>query len=395
MIEQRFRRKPRVVSIPLFDPKRAHAPLQKALEEAAVSVLRSGRYILGPEVEAFEQSLSDRLEGRPVVGVSSGTDALVLALRALEIGPGDEVLTTPYTFVATVDAILRVGATPRFVDIDPTSLMPTAEALTAATSAATRAVIIVHLFGAAFDCSELEELRSRGIAVLEDAAQAFGARLGDREVGTMGDVGAFSFFPTKNLGGYGDGGAVVLDSQERADYVRALRAHGRGARSYYSSHIGYNARLDAMQAALLRVKLAHVDAANSTRRDLAGNYHALIQADERLRELVVLTPDPESLPGHVFHQYVLRVKPGFRDVAVAHLKESKIGVGIYYPTGVHQQPLVKGHVDAELQFPETEAACLSTFAIPMFPGLTGKEQEEVIFRLCEAAEQYMRASGQG
>ncbi len=395
MIEHDFRYNPRVVSIPLFDPKRAHAPLQKSLEEAAISVLRSGRYILGPEVEAFEKDLSERMAGRPVVGVSSGTDALVLALRALEIGPGDEVITTPYTFVATVDAILRVGASPRFVDIDPVTLMPTAASLEGAVNTATRAILIVHLFGAPFDCSVLAALRSKGIAIIEDAAQAFGARLGKHEVGTMGDAAAFSFFPTKNLGGYGDGGAVVLDSEDRASLVRALRSHGRGAKAYYSSYVGYNARLDALQAALLRVKLAHVDEANSCRRDLAKQYHALIQGEPRLRELVVQAPNPEILSGHVFHQYVLRVQPGFRDVAVAHLRQCNIGVGIYYPTGVHQQPLVKDHVDAEIRFPETEAACASTFAIPMFPGLTGEEQEEVIRRLCEAAEQHMRESVQG
>ena len=245
-------------------------------------VLESNYLNDGDVTTQFEQEIAKLVGATYAVGVTNGTSALFLSLAALGIGHGDEVVVPDLTFIATANAVTLTGATPVLVDIDPATFNIDADKIEAAVTNRTRAILPVSLYGQCSDMDTINAIALRhNLTVIEDAAQAFGARLGRHEVGTMGDAAAFSFFPTKNLGGYGDGGAVVLDSEDRASLVRALRSHGRGAKAYYSSYVGYNARLDALQAALLRVKLAHVDEANSCRRDLAKQYHGLIQGESR------------------------------------------------------------------------------------------------------------------
>lgn len=375
------------MKVPLFDPLRAHASFAEELEQAAVSVLRSGRYILGPEVEAFEDGLSIFLGGSHVVSVSSGTDALVLALRALGVGENDEVITTPYSFVATAEAILRVGAKPVFVDVEPnTWMLDSAEVLKARTER-TKAVLPVHLFGASFDPDALASLWEDGVVLVEDVAQALGARSKGRVAGTMGDAAAFSFFPTKNLGGYGDGGAIAFREEENAARARRLRVHGRGLRPYESDEAGYNARLDAIQAALLNIKLAHLSAQNKDRRTLAQRYGLLFSEHPVLQALALRWPDAELENGHVFHQFVVEVSEDLRDSLMSHLREVGIGCAIYYPIGLHTQGFLGPHRCAKGAFPVAEAACRSTLALPMFPGMSVEEQDAVVAQMVHFAEE--------
>jgi dTDP-4-amino-4,6-dideoxygalactose transaminase len=248
--------------IPVYDPLPEVEALWEELQAAALRVLRSGRYILGPEVEAFEEEVAAYLGVKHAIGANSGTDALVIALRALGVGPGDEVITTPFTFFATAEAISLVGATPVFVDIDPRTFNINPDLIPSAITPRTKAILPVHLYGLPAEMDPILEIaRSHGLKVLEDCAQAFGATYKGKKVGTLGDAGAFSFFPTKNLGGFGDGGLIATNSDEVAERARMLRAHG-SRRKYYNEAIGYNSRLDALQAALLRVKLPRVDAWN-------------------------------------------------------------------------------------------------------------------------------------
>lgn len=375
------------MKVPLFDPLRAHASCADELEQAAVSVLRSGRYILGPEVESFEQDLAAFLGSSHVVSVASGTDALVLALRALDIGVGDEVITTPYSFVATAEAILRVGATPVFADVEPESWMLAPSEVRRARTEKTKAVLPVHLFGAAFDPDPLGELWADGVFLVEDVAQALGARSKGRSVGTMGAASAFSFFPTKNLGGYGDGGAIAFHDKEVAERARRLRVHGRGLRPYESDEAGYNSRLDAIQAALLNVKLRYLEQQNAQRVVLAEGYEQAFREHSVLQELQLRWPISEDGKDHVFHQYVVEVAPEIRDALVAHLKAKGIGCAIYYPRGLHTQGFLGPHLCSEGSFPVAEAACRSTLALPIFPGMTDQEQQEVIAQLVSFAEE--------
>ncbi len=276
-----------------------------------------------------------------------------------------------------MDPILRSGATPVFADVDPLRWMLDPEAVRAKVGPRTRAVVAVHLFGAPFPVHALRELFEGGVALIEDCAQALGARLGAEPVGTLGDVAAFSFFPTKNLGGYGDGGAVVTRTPELAERVRRLRVHGRGARPYVSEEVGYNARLDTLQAALLNVKLPSLDRANEERRRLAGGY-ARAFADARLP---VRAPDPATEPGHVFHQYVIEVPEEARDALRDWLGSHQVGSAIYYPVPLHRQPSLGDHASPPGSFPVAEAASRSTLALPIFPGLTDDEQAFVVDRI--------------
>ena len=323
-----------------------------ALNEAFQRVLRSGRFIGGPEVQAFEREVSAYLGVEHAVGLNSGTDALVIALRALDIGPGDEVITTPFTFFATAEAISLVGATPVFIDVDASSFNLDPALVEAAVTERTRAILPVHLYGQPAAMTQILEIAERHeLAVVEDCAQSFGARypgdcpecggghcddalrrqLDGRMTGTMGDVGTFSFFPSKNLGAFGDGGMLVTDDDELATAARKLRAHG-GAHKYHNEMLGYNSRLDALQAALLRVKLPHVDAANASRRAVAKRYaEALADVDGLAL--------PEVTDGHVFHQYTVRVLGGRRDELAAALEAEGIQTMVYYPVPVHRLPV--------------------------------------------------------
>jgi dTDP-4-amino-4,6-dideoxygalactose transaminase len=356
--------------IPVYDPLPEVDFLWPELEEAFRRVMRSGRYILGPEVEAFEKEVASYLGVKHAIGVNSGTDALVIALRALGVGPGDEVITTPFTFFATAEAISLVGATPVFVDIDPRTFNINPDLIPSAITPRTKAILPVHLYGLPAEMDPILEIaRSHGLKVLEDCAQAFGATYRGKKVGTLGDAGAFSFFPTKNLGGFGDGGLIATNSDEVAERARMLRAHG-SRRKYYNERVGYNSRLDALQAAFLRVKLRHVDAWNEARRQVASRYNELLAG---LPGLVL----PEVSPGHVFHQYTVRVLGGRDRVAEALAREG-VGTMVYYPVPLHRLP-VYAHMGAAL--PEAERAAREVLSLPMGPFLTREQAHGVAVAL--------------
>ncbi|MEM9290215.1 MAG: DegT/DnrJ/EryC1/StrS family aminotransferase [Acidobacteriota bacterium] len=379
-------------SIPSFDPTPEVEALWPELQAAAEGVLRSGRYILGPEVKAFEEECADLLGCRYALGVANGTDALILALEALGIGPGDEVITTAFTFFATAEAIMRLGAHPVFVDIDEATFNLDPAGLAAALTPRTRAVLPVHLFGLAADLEGIQTFTSEhGLHVVEDVAQAFGGRWNGRRLGTLGSVGTFSFFPTKNLGGFGDGGLVVTDDEEVAGKVARLRAHG-ARRKYANEELGWNSRLDALQAALLRVKLRHLDSANEGRRRAAQRY------DELLADVPqVQTPCAESVGergrgNHVYHQYTLRLPVAHRDSVRAALAERGVNTMVYYPVPIHRLP-VWDSADEEPEgvsfpaLPRTEAAAASVLSLPLWPTISTAVQERVVETLVEVLAQ--------
>lgn len=358
--------------LPFFDRARGDAELEPELSIVFRDVVRGGQYVLGPEVEAFEAECAAYLGVRHAVGVSSGTDALQVALLALGIGSGDEVVCPAYTFFATAGAVQRVGARPVFADVLPGSFTLDPAAAARAVTPRTRALLPVHLFGA---CAAMEELLAvagaRGLAVIEDAAQAFGAERAGRRAGGMGTLGCFSFFPTKNLGGFGDGGLVVTDDVALAGRVRALRAQG-ALRKHHHELVGGNFRLDALQAALLRRKLLRVDALLARRREHAGQYDALLRA----AGLPLALPAPGD--GDTFNQYVIRVHDAsLRDPLRDFLAERRIGTEVYYPVPLHLQPCFAPLGQAAGTLPVAEAAARETLALPIFPELTRAEVARV------------------
>jgi dTDP-4-amino-4,6-dideoxygalactose transaminase len=324
-------------------------------------VLERGQFILGPEVRAFEEEAARFLEASHAVGVANGTDALVLVLDALGIGPGDEVICPSFTFYATAESIARRGATPVFADIDPGTLNLDPADVAERVTPRTKAILAVHLYGRPAPLDELPD----GIPVVEDAAQAFGARLGGKRVGAIGAVGTFSFYPTKNLFGLGDGGLVVSNDPELADRIRLLRFHGSRDKERFDA-VGYNSRLDELQAAVLRVFLGHVDQWNDARRAAAARY-----AELGLGELCELPPDE---PGHVYHVYCVRTRE--RDRVAAALRGQDIGCATYYSTPLHLQPAMRSLASGSL--PETERAAQETLALPLWPAITTAQQEEVV-----------------
>jgi dTDP-4-amino-4,6-dideoxygalactose transaminase len=363
------------VPVPLLDLQVQHAAIATEVEAAVLDVLRSGHYILGPRVAAFEARCG-ALCGTPhALGVSSGTDALLIALMGLGIGPGDEVVTTPFSFFATAGCVHRVGARPVFADIDPATFNLDPSALEAAVTPRTRAVIPVHLFGQCADMDAiLDVARRHGLAVIEDAAQALGAACGDRPAGSMGTAGAFSFFPSKNLGGAGDGGLVTTRDAALHERLVRLRNHGSQPK-YHHALVGGNFRLDALQAAVLDVKLPHLAAWTDARRRNAARYRELLAplaADGRL----VL---PCEAPGrrHVWNQFTLRV-PGARDALRAHLAARGIGTEVYYPIPLHLQECFAALGHRPGDFPASEAACREALSLPVFPELTPAQQDEVV-----------------
>lgn len=358
-------------SIPVLDLDPEIDALWEEVNTAVQRVLRSGQFILGPEVEAFEAEVAAYLGVRHAIGVNSGTDALVLALRALGIGPGDEVVTTPFTFFATAEAVETVGATVVFADVEPGSLNLDPERAEAAVTARTRALLPVHLFGRPAAMEALLGIAERhGLAVVEDTAQAFGAEVGGRRAGTLGDAGAYSFFPSKNLGAYGDGGLVTTDDDGAADAVRMLRAHG-AKRKYHNETVGYNSRLDALQAAILRVKLPHLDRYNAARRAVAARYN------EALAGLPGVAT-PEVVDGHVFHQYTVRILGGRRDAIADALKAQGIGTMVYYPVPCHRLPL---YAARGIRLPEAERAAAEVLSLPIWPQMEAPTQDRVVAAL--------------
>jgi dTDP-4-amino-4,6-dideoxygalactose transaminase len=351
--------------IPVAAVDREHAALRNALESAVAEVFRRARFVLGPEVEAFESELAAYLGGGHVVGCGSGTDALVLALRALDIGAGDEVIVPAFTFAATAEAVVLVGASPVFADIEPDTFAIDARSAATLIGPRTRAIIPVHLYGQCARMAPLRDLAARSsLRIVEDAAQAAGARLGDQGAGTLGDVAAFSFYPTKNLGGSGDGGAVTTADPRLAERLRRLRVHGR--RDEIHESIGLNSRLDELQAAVLRVKLRHLDGWNDRRRANAARYRAAIGPG---------ITAPAELEGghHVYHQFTVRT-PRRADL-VARLDAAGIASAVYYPRALHEQPAYARWARGSL--PEAESAAAEVLSVPVHPWLSEAEIERV------------------
>jgi dTDP-4-amino-4,6-dideoxygalactose transaminase len=355
-----------VPQIPLVDVKAQYAPLLNELKERIADVLDSGRFILGPNVQAFEEEAAAYLGVEHAIGVANGTDALVIALDALEIGPGDEVICPTFTFYATAESIARRGATPVFAEIDPRTMNLDPEDVRARVTGRTKAIMPVHLFGRPAPLGELAEL---GIPIVEDAAQAFGAQ----GVGTTGIASTYSFFPTKNLFALGDGGLVTTRDAELAERIRLLRFHGSKAKKHFEL-VGYNSRLDELQAAALRLFLPHLTEWNRLRREAAARY-----AELGLGEVCEL---PSDEPGHVYHVFVVRTPE--RDRIREHLSAAEIASVAYYETALHLQPALRGLGYSEGDFPETERASRENLALPMWAGIGAEVQEQVVAAVKEA-----------
>lgn len=357
--------------IPLLDLVAQYESIKPEIDEAIQRVLDSGWFILGEEVKAFEEEVARYLDVRHAVGVASGTDALILALRALEIGQGDEVILPAYTFFATAGAVMHVGARPVLVDIDPRTYCMDVDKLQEAVTGKTRAVIPVHLYGHPAEMDPLLQVAEENdLKVIEDNAQAFGAEYRGNKTGSIGHAGCLSFFPSKNLGGYGDGGMVVTDSAKMAEQVRMLRVHGWKTK-YYPEILGYNSRLDALQAAVLRVKLRHVDAWNQRRREIAALY------DQVLAEVPeIQAPFSAEHVSHVYHLYVVRTRA--RDQLRERLKEGEISSGVYYPQALNLTAPMKEFGFQVGDFPVSEQASEETLAVPIYPELNENEVLNVL-----------------
>jgi dTDP-4-amino-4,6-dideoxygalactose transaminase len=359
-------------AIPLLDLDAQHAPIRAALDAAIKKVVDAQQYIMGPEVGEFECDMAGYLKARYTIGCANGSDALVLALMALGIGPGDEVITPTFSFFATAGAVSRVGATPVFVDIDPATFNLDVTQVEAKLTPRTRAIIPVHLFGQMTPMKALMPLaRAHGLRVIEDAAQAIGSAEDGRAACTWGDVGTLSFFPSKNLGCFGDGGMLVTEDEAIADKLKRLRVHGTGKERYHYDMIGMNSRLDTLQAAVLRVKLPHLDAWHEGRVKNAEIYDALL-AD------VPHVVRPTRLPGmrHIYNQYTIRVPA--RDALLQRFKDEKIGAAVYYPMPLHLQSCFAALGGKPGDCPEAERAAKEVVSIPIFGELTRAQQERVV-----------------
>jgi dTDP-4-amino-4,6-dideoxygalactose transaminase len=369
--------------VPLLDLNRQNGPLHAELLAACERVLRSGHFIQGPEVEAFERECAAALDAPHAIAVSSGTDALLVALMALDVGPGDEVVCPSFTFFATAGSVSRLGATPVFADVRADDFNLDPSDLARRITPRTKAIIPVHLFGQAADMDGiLAVARDRGVAVIEDAAQSFGARHRDRCVGTLGDFGTFSFFPSKNLGGFGDGGLVTTTRADLAERVRLLRTHGAKPK-YYHAEVGGNFRLDALQAALLRVKLPHRHAYAAARRANAEAYAAALAPLAAAGKLAL--PADLGRGEHIWNQYTLRVPgAGRRDALRAALTAAGVGHEIYYPLPLHKQQCFSGLPPVSL--PVSEDLANTALSIPVFPELRAEERGAVVSALREALD---------
>lgn len=361
------------MKVPLLDLQAQWATVQDEVRPALERVCASQRFVMGPEVEGLEHEIAALCGVGHGVGVSSGSDALLVSLMALGVGPGDEVITTAFSFFATVGAIARLGARPVFVDIDPATFNLDARAVVAALGPKTAAVLPVHLFGRVADLDPLlEAVAAAGVPVIEDAAQAIGAvRPDGRRAGSLGRGGCFSFFPSKNLGAFGDGGMVVTDDPAFAARIRLLRQHGSHPK-YYHAFIGGNFRLDAIQAAVLRVKLKRLPDWTRARRRNAAGYHERLAA----AGLLDVVQTPEDVPGHVYNQYVVRVPD--RDALRAHLEAAGIGTEIYYPVPLPHQACFEALGHRPGDFPAAEAAAREVLALPIYPELSSDQQDFVV-----------------
>jgi len=370
------------MGVPLLDLKAHHEPLHKEIMAALEQTFRSQAFILGPEVGKLEERVAAYCQSKYGIGVTSGTDALLVALMALGVGPGDEVITTPYSFFATAGAVVRLGGKPVLVDIDSTTYNLDPAKLDSAVTTKTKAIIPVHLYGQCADMAPIMDVaRQHNLGVIEDAAQAIGSEYRDgRRACGMGTIGCLSFFPSKNLGCLGDGGMAVTNDPDLAERMRVLRVHGSKPK-YYHKLIGGNFRLDTIQAAVLNVKLNYLDGWTKRRQENATRYEALFQqsglvqkGNVRLPEAVYRASNAKHY--HIYNQFVLRVER--RDDLMAYLKQKGIGAEIYYPVPFHLQECFRYLGYKEGDFPESEGAARETVAIPIYPELTAEQQNEVV-----------------
>jgi dTDP-4-amino-4,6-dideoxygalactose transaminase len=364
--------------VPLLDLKPQYATIRKEVREAIDRVSESQQFIMGPEVKALEEELGAFCGACYAIGMSSGTDALLAALMAIELQPGDEVITTPYTFFATVGAILRLGGRPVFADIDPDTFNIDSTQATSTITPRTKAIIPVHLFGRCADIEPILKAADQSkVYVIEDAAQAIGAQDEQgRQAGTMGDIGCFSFFPSKNLGAFGDGGMVITDNEKLAGLLNVLRIHG-AERKYYHKIVGGNFRLDALQAAILRVKVKYLKQWNEKRRQVASRYRRLFEEMSLLDRITLL----KDSPGHIYHQFVARFPE--RDRLQAFLRDKGIETAVYYPVPLHLQDCLRELGYRRGDFPHSEKAAEESLALPLYPELTHDDQEYVVAQIKE------------
>ncbi|OIO54055.1 MAG: erythromycin biosynthesis sensory transduction protein eryC1 [Alphaproteobacteria bacterium CG_4_10_14_0_2_um_filter_63_37] len=355
--------------IPMVDLQGQYHSIKDEIEQGMQAVLHSAQFILGPNVRAFEEEVAAYLGVKHAIGCASGTDALHLALIAAGVGEGDEVITTAFTFIATAEAILYVGATPVFVDIDPRTFNLDPNRVEAAITPKTKAIIPVHLFGQPADMGALQGLAAQHhLKIVEDCAQSFGASISGRQTGSLGVAGAFSFFPSKNLGCYGDGGMVSTDSDEVAAHIRVLRNHGSW-QQYHHSELGFNSRLDELQAVVLRVKLKRIETYNQGRRRVAQRYSAA------LAEMGLTPPFEDGLGRHVYHQYTLLTER--RDAIMAALRAGQIGCAVYYPIPLHRQELFTAS-GAWQTLPVAESVAARCLSLPIYPELRDDQIDHIL-----------------
>ena len=349
------------MNIPMVDLKEQYAQIKDEISTNMLAALEAAQFILGPNVQAFEKEAAEYLGVKHCIGVASGTDALHLALVAAGIGPGDEVITTPFTFIATAEAIAYVGATPVFVDIDKDTFNIDLQQVEAAITDKTRAVIPVHIFGQPVDMNALKTLcNSKNLKIVEDCAQSFGAHINGKQTGSFGDAGAFSFFPSKNLGGYGDGGLISTNSDKMAEDIRVLRNHG-STKQYHHTVIGYNSRLDELQAVILRTKLKHIDNYNTNRRRVDETYKAM------LTDTDIQMPVDNGTGHHVYHQYTC-LHPQ-REKIMQALRDKNIACAIYYPIPLHKQDVFADDCK-DTNLPVTDSVVANCFSLPVYPELS-------------------------
>jgi len=366
----------KITSVPLLDIGRGNTPLKEEFMAAFEKVVDSGRFLFGPDVFQLEETCADVSQAKFGIGCASGSDALLLSLMALDVGPGDEVLLPSFTFFATASAVTRLGATPIFVDIDPITFNISPVAIEKQITSNTKAIIPVHLFGQCADMTAINEIATKhSIPVIEDAAQAILSEHQGHRAGSMGLVGCFSFYPTKNLGGMGDGGMLVTSDETFADKLQLLRGHGMRPR-YHHQVVGINSRLDTLQAAALNVKMKYMGAWTEMRRTNAARYKMLFS--QCGLDAMIRTPIESPSSYHVWNQFTIRIPDGSRDQLRQHLSDKNVGSEIYYPIPLHQQVCFQYLKDTFVELPETESAAREVLALPIFPELTAAEQEYTV-----------------
>jgi dTDP-4-amino-4,6-dideoxygalactose transaminase len=373
------------MKVPFLDLKAQYHKIKQDIDQAISEVVSEQHFILGPKVEALEETIAAYSSARYGIGVASGSDALALSLLALDIGFGDEVITTPFTFFATAGSISKIGAKPVFVDIDPGTYNLDPTKIAKHITSATKAIMPVHLFGQSADMEPIKELaRSRDLWIIEDAAQAIGSdytrdSAPPQRAGSIGDIGCFSFYPSKNLGGFGDGGMVTTNDEELARRLRLLRVHGASSKYYYQC-IGVNSRLDALQAAVLLTKFRYLEEWTNKRRENAAYYNQLFEKSDH-RSLGIELPHVQYNNRHIYNQYVIRVPK--RDELREFLTQEGIGTDVYYPLPLHLQECYRDLGYKEGDFPHAEKAARDTLALPIYPELTREQQNYVVTKIAE------------